>query len=270
MQTINAVFRELALTETGSCAFERVAGHLLPCRAMARLPDDARTVLVALFPYRFADEGQPRNLSRYACVPDYHDAAGAVLRTAAERMAAALPYRFESFLDNSPIPEVRAAVGAGLGVRGDNGLLLNPTFGSYVFIGCIVTDAPLPTYAGESRGCRHCGACAAACPASCVGMTGKERRRRCLSDVTQRKGELTAEEIALMRRGGLVWGCDRCQEVCPYNRQAAVRPHPCFTAYAPYLTADDLEAPHALKGKAYGWRGEAVVRRNLEILEDKQ
>ena len=261
---IQQILREYDLPLHGFCPFQAVENHLLPCRAAARLPENARTVLVTLFPYRFADEG-PRNLSRYAaCLPDYHKAAGEKLnRAAAALMETFPPHRFEAFVDNSPLPEVRTAALAGLVCVGDNGVLIHPEFGSWVFIGAIVTDLelslPIP---GPIEECLHCGACSAACPSSCVGLTGEERRRRCLSAVSQKKGFLSAEEEELLRGSPLVWGCDRCQEVCPLNRKTRIAPHPSFVGYQGWLSEDDLEH---LEGKAYGWRGKRVLERNLEL-----
>lgn len=251
----------------GACAFAELSHNLLPCRAAARLPDKPGTVLTLLFPYRFPDRG-PRNLSRYAaCLPDYHLAAGEVLSSAAAALRAAYPrYRFEPFVDNSPLPEVRAAALSGLGCIGDNGLLIHPVYGSWVFIAAIVTDMVLPLPpAGPPLGCLHCGACAAACPAGCIGREAAGRRgcrRGCLSAVSQKKGSLTPKEEALLRSSPLVWGCDRCQEVCPLNRGTQIQPHPCFTGYQGRLTAGELGD---LTGKAYGWRGRGVLERNLKL-----
>lgn len=261
---IQRILREYDLPLHGFCPFQAVQNHLLPCRATARLPENARTVLVTLFPYRFADEG-PRNLSRYAaCLPDYHQAAGVSLNRAAAALMETFPlHRFEVFVDNSPLPEVRTAALAGLGCVGDNGLLIHPKFGSWVFIGEIVTDLELSL--PDPRpipGCLHCGACAAACPSSCVDLKGAERRQRCLSAVSQKKGELGPEEKTLLRGSPLVWGCDRCQEVCTLNRNTQVDPHPGFIGYQGWLSEDDLEH---LEGKAYGWRGKRVLERNLEL-----
>ncbi len=245
----------------GVCDFAAVSERLLPCRAAARLPAGARRVLALLFPYRFPDDDPGRNLSRYACVEDYHQAGGRVLRALAEDLAILWPGRaFEPFLDNSPLPEVYAAALCGLGVVGDNGLLIHPRYGSYVFIGAIVTDAPLPPTGGAVAACPHCGACAAACPGGC--LPGGERDS-CLSALSQKKGALTPEEEETLRRGGLVWGCDACQEACPLNRAAVIAPHPCFTWYRPRMTEEDAED---LTGKAYGWRGKAVPLRNLRLL----
>ncbi len=260
-----AAMAKNGITAWGVCDFAALAGQLLPCRAAVRLPAAACAVAVALFPYRFPEVGQPRNLSRYASVNDYHAAALSVMERVAAALRAADPTgQFVPFCDNSPIPEVRAAALAGLGTVGQNGLLLNPTFGSYVFIAELVCDRPLTVTGGKAEKCPSCGRCAAACPAACVGAADKSAR--CLSAVTQKKGTLTDRETALLRAGGLCWGCDACQDVCPINRTAKIAPHPCFTEYVPLLTREMAEDP-ALREKAYGWRGAAVLRRNLDILE---
>ncbi|MBQ3133609.1 MAG: epoxyqueuosine reductase [Clostridia bacterium] len=250
----------------GLCPFEAIAEGLLPCRAASRLPQTPQTVLCVLFPYRFAGE-KPQNLSRYAAVPDYHTVAGAVLEEIARSLRESDPTGvYEAFMDNSPLPEVRVAVAAGLGVRGDNGLFYSHEYGSFVFIGAIVTDRAVGATAHPPVSCPHCGACASVCPTAALSAAGVDRAR-CLSAITQKKGELTTEQAAALCHAGSAWGCDICQEICPLNRQATVAPHPCFTAYRPTLTIDDLEDLH---DKAYGWRGRAVVERNLRLLENFQ
>lgn len=265
-QRLEQLLAAYGFSSWGVCRWEAVRDHLLPCRAACRLPPDARRVLMVVFPYRFPEQpGQRRNLSRYACVEDYHTVGGEVLEQAAGELTAAFsPYRFEPFVDNSPIPEVETAARCGLGVVGDHGLLIHPRFGSWIFLGSMVTNAPLPITEQEVGGCLHCGACVRACPGKCLPGRGRDT---CLSGVTQRKGVLRAEEEELVRQGGLAWGCDRCQEVCPLNRTAETAPHPCFTSYQPYMTEGDLED---LTGKAYGWRGKAVPLRNLHILEETE
>lgn len=260
----------LGLPLHGFCPFAAIADRLLPCRALSRLPKQAATVIVCLFPYRFPDEGDTsRNLSRYACVPDYHTAAGNVLQKAAACLAENYaPHAFVPFIDNSPIPEVYTAALAGLGVVGDNGLLIHPVYGSYVFIGAIVTDWDLSLPPPDSpRSCLHCGRCAAACPGGCI-LSHKERQKACLSAISQKKGDLSPAEERLLQNSPLLWGCDTCQEVCPLNGDIHIEPHPCFDGYDPLLTPallDKLELTGRLREKAYGWRGTAVLRRNLRL-----
>lgn len=248
------------VSDFGVCDFASVKDRLLPCAAQKRLPDNAKSILLCVFPYRFP-ETTDRTLSYYACVPDYHKAAGAVLDALAAALQAAYPaFSFVPFIDNSPIPEVYAAAKAGLGVVGKHSLLIHPVFGSYVFIGEIVTDMPLQSAGGEVRGCMDCGACCDACYGGCLPT---DDRNNCVSAVSQKKGELSAHEQALLKQSGLVWGCDRCQEVCPHNADAVIAPHPCFDSFTPHFIENDP----AFSTRAYAWRGEAVIRRNIEILK---
>ncbi|NLN82287.1 MAG: epoxyqueuosine reductase [Clostridiales bacterium] len=253
----------------GYCGFELLSDRLISCRAADRMraafsDSPPKTVIVALFPYRADDrEG---NLSRYARLPDYHAAAGGVLESAAASLSAALSdYRFLAFIDNSPIPEVRAAALAGLGRVGDHHLLINPVFGSWVFIGCIVTDMPVEFGEQSIEGCLQCGKCAAGCPSGCAGG---ESRQDCVSRLTQLKGELDPRQRELLKKSGMAWGCDRCQEVCPLNSGVRTEPHACFggKVFEPSLTEDIISD---LEDRAYGWRGAEVLKRNLEILYSK-
>lgn len=249
--------------DSGVCAFETVSPFLLPCRAASRLPERPQSIIMMIFPYRFPDTPD-RNLSRYACVPDYHIAAGAVLQAAADRCAALYPdYHFVPFLDNSPIPEVKAAAAAGLGMIGRHGLLIHPTYGSFVFLGELVTDLPLAPTGNGITYCPGCGACAAACPGGCLPDHGREH---CISAISQKKGDLTTDEAALLKQGGLIWGCDRCQEICPMNHSAAIAPHPCFTDYMPRFLPEDP----AFDTRAYAWRGRSVPLRNARLLWEDQ
>ncbi len=84
---VSPVLDEAGLPLHGFCRFEEIRPYLLSCRAASRIPAAACTVIIALFPYRFPDDGGPRNLSFYACVPDYHRVAADVLRRAAGQLA---------------------------------------------------------------------------------------------------------------------------------------------------------------------------------------
>ncbi len=256
MQEISKVIRAHTEAPFGFCPFCEVSEHLLECRAKERLPKAAKTVICFAFPYKVKQEA-PKNISRYAAVPDYHNICAELLGEVADALKEQYPQNeFEVFIDNSPIPEVFAASYAGLGAIGKNGLLITERFGSFVFIGEIVTD--LSIEGGEKlKGCSSCGACVAACP---VGL----KKSECLSAVTQQKSDLSAEQIKSIKKGGSVWGCDICQNACPHNvRVETTFIDEFYKGYRDcYLKGEDI------KGRAYEWRGERVILRNASLFEN--
>lgn len=263
----------------GAAAYGPLETYMAPIareKARALCPDPA-VVLAAAFPY-YAGEGEG-NLSLYARGEDYHRVLGRRLNTVCTFLSEQYPtYRFIPGADSSPLPEREAAWAAGIGLRGRNGLTILPPYGSYLFLGTILTDCPFEV---EDRpaapDCLACGACAAACPTGALGPDGRVEVSRCLSDLTQRKGEVTAEEGALLRAHGLIWGCDRCQAVCPYNAAPALAPLPEFredlirslaSADLAGLTNRAFQAKYG--GRAFVWRGPGPLRRNLALKEGKK
>ena len=251
----------------GICSFEQIL-PCLECRAKQRIPQDAASVLVCLFPY-YTGEHKERNISRYAMVTDYHMIAGEYLNRFCKALQEVFPQnQFEPFTDNSPIREVSAAFHAGLGRRGKNGLILHPKYGSYVFIGEVVTDLVLqpdqPLNPGECIGCRKCQN---VCPQGALQSDGSVCLERCRSHITQKKGELTDWEIGQIQDGGLVWGCDICNDVCPMNQEAKVlTPVPEFLESA-VAVLDAQIAERLLKTRAYNYRGKKTILRNIQLLE---
>ena len=155
------------------------------------------SVILFLLPYYTET---PDNFSAYAVCRDYHFFIRELENTLLPKLEEAFsPYRFYAFTDHSPIDEREAAVRSGLGVFGKNGLLLTEKYSSFHFIAEIFTDAPL-SLLGEAKlhpfaTCFQCGACQRACPSGVLRGEGKE----CLSAITQKKGELSADEERLLR-----------------------------------------------------------------------
>ena len=234
---------------------------------MARENFKPESVIVFLIPY-YTGEGV--NLSRYAVSLDYHiyikEISSRLISMLSEKFKGA---SFRAYGDHSPLDERHAAVSAGLGIIGDNGLLINKKYGSYVFIADVVTDVPPEDLSAKAfseplRLCHHCGACKKNCPTGVLSGEGSE----CLSFITQRKGELSEEEIALMRKYNTAWGCDLCQSVCPYNKDA--KPTPVSFFYEKRienLTLDVLSSmsKQEFGERAFAWRGKKTILRNLEI-----
>lgn len=209
-----------------------------------------------------------RNISAYATSRDYHVFYKSLFDKLIPRLKSEYPgYGFAGFADDSPIDERNAAAMAGLGVIGDNMMLITPKYSSYVFLGEIVTDMPIDTELHPIVGCEHCGACRSACPMSEIGT--------CLSALTQKKGELDEREKSHILKYGSAWGCDICQEVCPHTKKA-IADKTIFTnipffkeANIPILTVGILDgmSDEEFALRAYSWRKRPTVRRNLELFE---
>lgn len=236
-------------------------------RIIARETITPKTVILYLVPYY---GGETVNLSRYAASRDYH----IIIKEINSRLSSLICENFpeascRGYGDHSPIDERGAALVGGLGILGDNGLIINEKYGSYVFIGELICDVePELLSASEPAEigfCIHCGACKRACPTGILSGEGDS----CLSMITQKKGELTECEAALMRRYNTLWGCDECQRVCPYNRDARITPVEFFLEYR--ITELDSDSFYKMSDadfseRAFAWRGRKIVERNLKIL----
>lgn len=241
------------------------ARPLLNCRAQSRITEADRSVIVLFFPY-YTGGWENRNISRYAMIPDYHLVAGKYLDALCQQMQALCPEnRFQWFTDNSPLREVACANRAGLGVIGKNGLLIHRDYGSYGFLGEIVTDLPLEYSQPAAPSCMDCGLCRCSCPKGALRENGSVDLSLCRSHLTQKKGLLTAEEEADIRAGGLIWGCDVCNDVCPMNRQPLLTPIPEFLeSVTPTMSREQVVS--LLKTRPYNYRGEKTILRNYDLL----
>ena len=149
----------------GVCSFNDLKNNLFECRAKNRIPKDAKSVIVYLFPYYLGEEYYKNsNISKYAVPDDYHRICGEYLEKTVLYLREEYPGNtFEYFCDNSPIDEVKAACLSGLGVKGENSLLINEIYGSFCFIGEIVTDSDIPVEKREIANCLKCGLCEKKC-----------------------------------------------------------------------------------------------------------
>lgn len=235
---------------------------------MARESFTPRSIILFLLPYY---AGECENLSRYAAARDYHLAIRHYTSALIDKLRSLYPTASaKGYGDHSPIDERDAALSAGLGILGDSGLLINESYGTYVFIADVVTDIP-PETLGESGAprphgrCISCGACKRACPTGVLRGESLD----CLSAITQRKGELTESEVDLMRKFNTVWGCDLCQSSCPHNKNPKTTPITFFLEdRITRLTGERLASMSKaeFRDRAFAWRGRKTVERNLDLL----
>jgi epoxyqueuosine reductase len=170
-------------------------------------------------------------IARYAAGPDYHGTlrqqALALAQAARERLG--FPYGFRVCVDSTPIAERSFAAAAGLGWIGKNGCLIDRELGSYLLLAEIVTDLDLPPDDPVAERCGECTRCLDACPTSAFVQPGVLDASRCLAYWTiEHRGPISTDMKAKL--GDHIFGCDICQEVCPWNKPLpfgeAARPSP--------------------------------------------
>ncbi len=225
------------------------------------------SVLVCLFPYYTGKSGG--NLSKYAIVPDYHG----VCKKYFLEISDILTCETEIYVDVSPYNEVKLAYKAGLGIIGENGLLINEKYGSYVFIGCmLLKNVFLEENSPVDGSCKKCGLCKKNCP---LGALSEKNMALCLSGISQKKGDLTTPEADALKNHELIWGCDICSDVCPHNKNAAETPIKEFqSGIKQSLNYDEIENlsqkqfKEKFADRAFTWRGKNVLIRNLKLFSD--
>src|SRR5438093_4421029 len=241
----------------------------------------ARTVIVTATNYNSdrpystecADAGRAQ-IARYAWGDDYLDVVGARLDALLAWMRESWPEPFEAraYVDTGPVQERVYAQYAGVGWIGKNTCVINPQLGSWVFLGAIICSLPLDVDAPSIDQCGTCTLCLEACPTQAIVAPGVLDSTRCISYLTiELRGDIPAEHRA--RIGSHVYGCDICQEVCPWNAVAprsddpAWQPRPAWDAVD--LTAlsqrggDELAA--ALRGSPMRRTKVQGLRRNVAI-----
>jgi epoxyqueuosine reductase len=195
-----------------------------------RIMPEATAAVVTLTNYFHGDDpaathdrgrlagGRPGKVAQYARSEDYHG----VLARRLARLAAAIRdtapgVHTRCYVDAGPVPERELAQRAGLGWIGKNMMLIHPRIGSFTFIGVVLTDAPLaPDLPFEAERCGSCRRCLDACPTGAFLEPHLMDARRCISYLTiEHRGDFTEPEGRLV--SDWLFGCDVCQDVCPWN-----------------------------------------------------
>ncbi len=227
----------------------------------------ARTVVVVTLPYdpdpEFPlDSADGRGkIARYARGRDYHKVMKPRLKTLSSEIGAGGEFQTWYTADAGPLLERDWAEAAGIGWIGKNGLLIDPEVGSWFFLGAVVTDRHyLPDSPGLDQ-CGRCTRCLDACPTDALAEIRSVDATKCISYWTiERDRPVDTSEGATL--DGWVFGCDICQEVCPWNTRPA-RKQPAITEdLVPRSLPDKLEILSALDREQFleYFRGTAVMR----------
>ncbi|WP_080832924.1 tRNA epoxyqueuosine(34) reductase QueG [Cohnella massiliensis] len=211
-------------------------------------------------------------LSRSAWGEDYHH----VLNRRLERLAAWLGERVPeargaSMVDTGALSDRAVAERAGIGWSGKNTMILTREWGSWVYLGEMITNLPLPPDTPAEEGCGDCTLCIDACPTGALVGPGELDAQKCVSFQTQTKG-IVSDEM-MLKIGNRLYGCDTCQIVCPANRGKDARHHAELLPDAetakpllrPLLAMGNREFKEKFGASAAAWRGRKPIQRNALI-----
>lgn len=242
---------------------------------------NAKTIISVAFPYYFDSYIHKKGyFSLYTLGQDYHLVVKDYLEEVA-KVIRDVGYEARVFSDNNSLPERYIAYTSGVGNVGRNHMLITKKYGSYVFLGEILTDLQLETTKRplenlfEYKICGECTNCIKACPTKILGGE-LYNTHRCMSYITQDK-EVADEDMLLFN--GRLFGCDTCQRVCPLNKgiNSGV-----LKEFKPrdYMKYPDLNALVNLtnvefkkyKETSSGWRGKKLLQRNalIELMRRKE
>ena len=224
-----------------------------PRHAPKQLLSEAKTLIAValaypaspagLVPLRSGPHGAPLTgiVARYARGEDYHDVMRKKLRRLADAVANLLgrPVLARHCVDTAPLLERAAAERAGLGFAAKSTMTIVPGVGSYVMLGELLVDAEIAVDTPLSPRCGACRLCLDACPTGAIVDAHVVDARRCISYLTiELRGPVPRELRALI--GSRVFGCDVCQDVCPFNASAEGKPSAPELAARSHLVAPDL------------------------------
>jgi epoxyqueuosine reductase len=239
------------------------------------LPNVRSVVMVGMNYQKPIAKPQAAQVARYASGLDYHHVLRKKLKALLAWIQGEVPdCHGRCVVDTAPLLERDFARRAGLGWFGKNTMLLNKHLGSYFFLGALLLDIELkPDAVHESSHCGTCTACLDACPTQAFPAPNQLDSRRCISYLTiELRGPIDRELRPLM--GDWLFGCDVCQEVCPWNRKAPDSEEPAWMARADLEGLDPMDLPglseeefrRRFHGTAFLRTGRSGMLRNAAIV----
>ncbi|MDY0406340.1 tRNA epoxyqueuosine(34) reductase QueG [Virgibacillus sp. 179-BFC.A HS] len=246
----------------------------------ARLLPEAQSIIAIAIAYPSRMKDAPRGTKaerrgifcRASWGVDYH----VVLRDRLDKLAAFIEEKVpgaitKSMVDTGELSDRAVAERAGIGFSGKNCAIITPEFGSYVYLGEMITNLYFPPDSPVEDSCGDCRKCLDACPTGALVQGGQLNAQRCLSFISQTK-DFMRDEFRL-ELGNRLYGCDTCQQVCPRNKQIDFHIHEEFEPVAeaakpklkPILSISNREFKEKFGHMSGSWRGKKPIQRNAMI-----
>jgi epoxyqueuosine reductase len=238
------------------------------------LPGARTVVCVAMsyyWPLEAAPSGARGRIARYALGSDYHEVIKPKLYDIADWIREQVPgTRTRCGTDTAPIPEKELAQRAGIGWLGKNTCIIHPQAGSWLLLGEVLTTLDLPTDKPAVDRCGTCTRCLDACPTSAIVAPYRLDATKCISYLTIESRKPPPPELDT-GTGDWVFGCDVCQEVCPYNSRPLQSLEPAFRPrwssgtvdLGHWHSATDAQLQEQVRGTALKRVKLPVLRRNV-------
>ena len=239
--------------------------------------DSAKTIIsiAVAYPHKLKQQPQKTSYKRGKFTPnswglDYHY----VLQDKLDRLARGIEaltadFEYKGMVDTGALVDTAVAQRAGIGFIGKNGLVISKEFGSYMFLGELITNLDIEPDQPVDYGCGDCNRCVTACPTSCLIGDGSMNAKRCLSFQTQDKGVMDLEFRKKIKT--VIYGCDICQICCPYNKgldnplATEIDPELSHPELLPFLELSNGQFKEKFGHVAGSWRGKNILQRNAII-----
>lgn len=242
------------------------------------LMPEGKTIISIAFPYYVENHKEKGEIyfSRYTRTSDYHRVVHKYLDEVIRHIES-LGGKALGFVDSNPLPERYIAMKSGVGFIGKNNMIITEKYGSYVFLGEIITDLEIEEDIPKENLCGECRECIKACPTKSIKNINEKNLKGilnnskiCLSYITQKK-DIDFPFIKLM--DGRLFGCDSCQESCPYNKDINNKIIKEFESIdymdkvnlEELLNLDNAKFKEFYKCTSCGWRGKNILIRNSMI-----
>ena len=265
----------LAVEEGRNSGFEHknIEERIQPRLSLA----SAKTIIsiAVAYPHKLKQQPQKTAYKRGKFTPnswglDYHY----VLQDKLDRLARGIEelttnFEYKGMVDTGALVDTAVAQRAGIGFIGKNGLVISKEYGSYMFLGELITNLEIEPDQAVDYGCGDCNRCVEACPTSCLIGDGTMNARRCLSFQTQDKGMMDMEFRKKIKT--VIYGCDICQICCPYNRgldnplATDIDPELAHPELIPFIELSNGQFKEKFGMVAGSWRGKNILQRNAII-----